>query len=239
MESKCSSLAVIVFWFFQALFPRFCLRCKKERTWFCESCFAIYSPQPRFLSCPFCKKHSFFGYTCETCRKETFLDGCFSFGSYADPVLRQALHLWKYVGNTEMENLLKHWINSSSLLSKISFFQESSWVFQPIPLHKKRKLERGFNQAEIFARELSLQTGFQTGDYLERRLWTEPQAIKSGQERRVGELDAIFSLKTKKIQENIFLCDDVLTSGATLDAAAKILKEAGAQTVWGITLARS
>ena len=66
---------------------------------------------------------------------------------------------------------------------------------------------------------------------------TLPQAGQEG--RRVGELDAVFDLVPGiEVPENVLLCDDVFTSGATMDACARVLKEAGAKQVWGYVLAK-
>jgi ComF family protein len=121
----------------------------------------------------------------------------------------------------------------------------------PVPLHKRKLRERGFNQAELLAKEvaeyfsLSLET-----KALIRKKYTPPQVRTKNHKARRESLKNAFeisSIFTKKcISENtnflkekiIILIDDVTTTGATLFEAAKVLKRAGAKEVWGLVVAK-
>ena len=245
MEGGLRSLAIKVFkirdWFLDALFPKTCFRCDKERTWFCEECTAMYKPFSGLMSCLFCHEESLLGRTCGRCRKQTFLDGYFSMGHYGDPVLRRAIHVWKYYEQKEVQEVLMKWLCASRLIPQISSLNtaQDKWCVQAIPLHIKRYRERGFNQAEVIAQTICTQSGLPYKDMLARQVFTPSQAKRAHEQRKVGELDGIFSLRFPFENEtSVFLCDDVITSGTTMDAAAKVLKEAGAKTVWGIVLAK-
>ena len=88
----------------------------------------------------------------------------------------------------------------------------------PIPLHKSRKRKRGYNQAEIIAKCLSEKTGVSlVSDALFRR-------------------DAFALSERWKPVANVLLIDDIYTTGATVEQAAKILKKAGAQNVYFLTI---
>jgi predicted amidophosphoribosyltransferase len=152
-------------------------------------------------------------------------------GRYADPVLRRAITQWKYAGDPDAWRPLARLVRAHAThLAPFETFAVS-WI----PLHADRLRERGFDQAELIAREVAASIGRETKRLLMRKSWTAPQARREG--RQVGELDGAFVARGD-MPSAVLLCDDVFTSGATMDAAAKELKEAGASLVWGFTLAR-
>ncbi|MFB6468933.1 ComF family protein [Cytobacillus sp. Hz8] len=104
----------------------------------------------------------------------------------------------------------------------------------PIPLSEERLLERGFNQAKALVRE----AGYSSCEFLERT-HSEKQSKKSRLERI--EFAQVFRVKESSggiAGKNILLIDDIYTTGSTLYHAAKALKEAGAESVMSLTLAR-
>ena len=113
-------------------------------------------------------------------------------------------------------------------------------VLVPVPLHKSRINERGYNQSELLARQLSRLTGLPVADgCLERNRATSPQARTASADERKSNVSDAFSCRDDGLSgRNVILIDDVSTSGATLDACAAVLKEAGAGSVWGLTVAR-
>jgi predicted amidophosphoribosyltransferase len=163
----------------------------------------------------------------------TSVDGCVALGTYRDPVLRAAIEQAKYVGDQDVWRVIDGWIHGATIEALLP---AGPWTICPIPLHKARARERGFNQAERMARILAGVTGWPSEMLLSRMFWTDPQARKQNQERCLGDLEGIFEV-TNWPSARILLCDDVLTSGATMDAAARALKAAGACEVWGFALA--
>jgi predicted amidophosphoribosyltransferase len=141
--------------------------------------------------------------------------------------------MWKYVGDEAYHDVVERWIHRSDLTLPL----ELHAPFIPVPLHVTRRRERGFDQAERFAEQVSTMTGRPVASLLTRVQRTSAQAQRGHAERLVGDLDGIFRV-TGEVPEAVILCDDVFTSGATMDAAAKCLKEAGAETVWGLVIAR-
>ena len=107
----------------------------------------------------------------------------------------------------------------------------------PIPLHASKKRKRGFNQAEVIARELSRLTGIpcRTGALLRIRK-TAPQKLVGGREREENLRGAFAVDRRWKPQKNILLTDDIYTTGATVERAAKMLKKAGVQNVYFLTI---
>ena len=113
-------------------------------------------------------------------------------------------------------------------------------VLVPVPLHRKRLRERGYNQSRLLTRELGKLINLPVvDDCLARLRHTPPQARTSTvAERRSNVADAFTCRDDRLRDKQVLLIDDVSTSGATLDACAAALKVAGATSVWGLVLAR-
>ena len=156
---------------------------------------------------------------------------------HRDPVPR-AVYWFKYhnrrsygtVFAREMERVYGGWIRACGIE-----------VILPVPLHPSRKRKRGFNQAEILARELSGLTGIPArADVLYRIKKTRPQKMLGPGERsreRAESLRGAFAVKGKWSPcKNVLLIDDIYTTGATVERAAKMLKKAGVQNVYFLTI---
>ncbi len=103
----------------------------------------------------------------------------------------------------------------------------------PIPLHKKRQRQRGFNQAELVARELGERLQLPVcSDLLIRWRHTRPQKELNDKERK-NNLKKAFKIARNHVQlEHILLVDDIYTTGSTMDGAAEVLREAGASRIY-------
>jgi ComF family protein len=122
-----------------------------------------------------------------------------------------------------------------------SFFGEVDVVI-PIPLSRLRRLERGFNQAEVIAEVISREFRVTADKWtLARKLHTPMHRV--GMDRKARELTVknAFEVTRPKLiaGKNVLLVDDVFTSGATVSACAKVLKKHGARDVNVFTLARA
>lgn len=111
----------------------------------------------------------------------------------------------------------------------------------PLPLYYRRLNWRGFNQAEIIAQSLAdiLKIDFETG--LLERTGSRPQADIEIKEERIINAKGVYKKRgnLEKVKNRVvILVDDVCTTGATLNACARILKEAGAKKVIGFVVAR-
>jgi ComF family protein len=109
-----------------------------------------------------------------------------------------------------------------------------------VPLHPRRLRERGYNQSGLLARELGKHTGLPViEDCLIRVKQAQPQVkAADAEERRRNVADAFVCRDERVKGKRIVLIDDVCTSGATLESCAAALKDKGATSVWGLTLAR-
>lgn len=109
----------------------------------------------------------------------------------------------------------------------------------PVPLYRRRLAQRGFNQALEIARGLApAVTGMRLAAVVKRVRDTPPQALLSAADRRRNLTDC-FELKAEVEQRSILVVDDVVTTGSTLNAIAKLLRNHGARRVTGIAFARA
>lgn len=120
---------------------------------------------------------------------------------------------------------------------KFDFFLKQVDIIVPIPLFWWKQLWRGYNQALLLAREISEICNIRTADVLTRTKNTKTQTRLDEQERRENVRNA-FTLKSSDVKhKKILLVDDVLTTGATMDECARVLKDAGAEKVYSLVAA--
>lgn len=112
----------------------------------------------------------------------------------------------------------------------------------PVPLHWKRLFSRKYNQAALIASHLADQLNITFDPFvLKRQTWTESQGHLSRKHRKLnvkGAFQVPDNLAYRLSRKRVILVDDVLTTGATIDECAKILKKAGAWEVYVMTVGR-
>lgn len=112
----------------------------------------------------------------------------------------------------------------------------------PVPLSRKREIERGFNQAAILARILARKTKINLDEKsLVRQIHTPMHRVGMDGKARAASVENAFAVKRPNLikGKNILLVDDVFTSGATVSNCAEVLKKSGAERVYVLTLARA
>ncbi len=221
------------------LYPPRCPICESLRdvrkAGICSNCRKkiSYASEPRCKKCGKKLKREIAEY-CEDCRKcqHEFTQARASW-LYQDPV-RGAVYRFKNCNRREYAFVFaEEMIRSNAIwLSNI----KADFIV-PIPLHKKKRRQRGYNQAELLAAEISKRSGIPLRkDLLYKRKETRQQKSLTRQERKANLKDA-FWVKEKITKEQSFLLiDDVYTTGSTADAAASVLKEAGAKEVYLLCL---
>jgi ComF family protein len=113
-------------------------------------------------------------------------------------------------------------------------------VIVPMPLHWFKQWQRGFNQADLLAREIGRKWGVPVRHVIRRRRATSPQAGLTNAKRRANVRGAFRVARGKPLQGmRVLLVDDVVTTGATASACARVLKRAGAAHVALLALART
>jgi|TARA_B100000809_G_scaffold226855_1_gene238776 ComF family protein len=159
------------------------------------------------------------------------LDYAHSFYWFGE-VIQAYIHHLKYSGwNTFLPRLINNAIRESELPQ-----EASRAVLIPIPLHRVRQRDRGFNQAQVIAKELAQQWNLTLDNkILEREKFTQTQTTLSIAERQKNMYMA-FKVKNTA-PDAVLLIDDVLTTGSTADACAVQLRDSGSSWVGIITLA--
>ncbi len=109
-----------------------------------------------------------------------------------------------------------------------------------VPLRGERQRRRGYNQAALLARQVGARLGLPLIDALSRQGNAQPQAQSASAEQRRKNVEGAFALRRDVAVRglSLLLIDDVTTTGATLDACARVLLDAGAAAVGAATLAR-
>lgn len=245
------------------LFPIECLSCGQEGAWLCLSC-QKNLPYKISRHCPHCGESTAWGEACTPCRRAKDLDGALSLIPYAEPLAQSLIHTWKYQGIKNLSNELGNFAGAGLEIIKARLDKERSkiqlgfgrkdllsypllptlllnknTILTPVPLHKKKLRQRGFNQAHDLAQAIANKTGYQILDIIERQKHTTAQATLHETDRFTNIQNA-FRLKDSAgdlTGKNILIVDDVITTGATIETMAKILKAAGASSVWALTIA--
>jgi ComF family protein len=114
----------------------------------------------------------------------------------------------------------------------------SEGVLVPVPLHRERRRRRGFNQARLLANAVSARAGLPVWDGLARAGAANSQVGRGRRERRAGPAGSVHA-RDGKGPPRAVLVDDVATTGGTLSACARALREAGTEEVVAVTFART
>jgi len=232
MELKIKSFLEFILDLF---FPKYCAGCGKEGTFFCSECkekvIVVKSP-----TCFECNKLTKRGEFCLKCRSHWHLKGVIVATYFKEGPIREVIHDFKYEGIFNLKQDLSEFM----IKALKEFLPFKNPILIPVPLHKRKLIRRGFNQAELLAKEIAAHFKFELkSNILERKKDTKSQTELKGRERRANVKDA-FLCKNKDeiLGKKIILIDDVITTGATLNECARVLKENGAKTVWALVLAK-
>jgi ComF family protein len=170
---------------------------------------------------------------CALCRNGLRgFDAAYSFGAY-EGALRKLIHLYKYGKVQTLARPL------GELLLRALPRDERFDLVVPVPLHWRRRWQRGFNQAELLARLVAARRAIPVTKVLRRVRSTSAQAGLSGTGRR-RNVAAAFRCRNSSLMKGrrVLLIDDVMTTGSTAAACALALKRAGASRVALLTVAR-
>lgn len=202
---------------------RWCLDCQQQTTHI----------QPPI--CQICGQTINQGTICKRCATSTpAYKAIRSWAEFGGPI-RDALHELKYEKNIGLGNALA--VHLEELL------QDQNWAITlivPVPLGKQRLKQRGYNQADLLAKPLAATTRIPYNPKcLIRQRETRSQVELSRKERQAN-LKGAFLANQKVVRgKAVLIIDDVTTSGSTLNACAAALREAGANSAFGLTIARA
>ncbi|MEN8253075.1 MAG: ComF family protein [Patescibacteria group bacterium] len=217
------------------LFPKFCVSCDKMGSFLCKKCFLKVKPYKQKTCLP--------NRQVKLDLEKSYLDMVYAAAFYEKPI-STLIHELKYKSVKDIgitcARMMKYLLNipKADLISYV-------------PLHKKRLRERGFNQAEVIAQELSKLTNIPYQKLLIRTKHNKPQSNISSREKRLSRMQDAFSplhsverdssprlARTRRVRpKSVILIDDVCTTGTTLNECAKILKVNGVKKVIGLVVA--
>ena len=214
------------------LYPPSCAVCGREGRFVCEDC----EPEMPRLLAPYCMR-------CASPGREVYCRLCAATPPHFDGVTAPYVHrgpVRDLVHNLKYNNVR----TSAPVLGRLMAAHLASAnvradVLAPVPLHRRRERNRGYNQSLLLARAISDATGIPLDQrLLTRTRDTAPQVtMRSPEERRRNIKDA-FKCDGDVRGASVLVIDDVVTTGGTMSACAKPLKSAGAKSVWGLALAR-
>lgn len=234
--------------FLSLLYPKRCPACgggvdEEVSEDFCTKC---ASGLP-WLRAPFCRVCAlpFDGllpgaFRCANCAERRF---AFDF-AYAPlrgrGAVRELVHRFKYSRQPYLAAPLGRLLGRALAEPRISALISEA-IIVPVPLHPRRARERGFNQADLLARELGRASGRPVRTILRRTRYTTTQTAYD-REQRMANLRGAFAAATRLAEikaRPVLLIDDVLTTCSTADECARVLKLAGAGPVVALSLARA
>ena len=222
------------------VFPPRCVSCDRFGAFICENCLdeGTGADPPR---CPICwmpSREAAGGPTprptCVRCRavRPSFIAARSVFVYAA--AARDAVHALKFRGLSAIAPTM-----AGLMAERLVKWSPPVDCIVPVPLAAGRRRERGYNQSELLAKELSRLTAIPVDQRaLVRPDSASPQYRLADREERRRNVSAAFRAGRRVPQGNVLLVDDVMTTGATLDACARVLLEAGAGPVFALTFAR-
>jgi len=242
MASALEHLAAPLVWL---LFPDECRICNRpliraSRIPVCDACLRPPEPLSAEHFCTCCRTPFLNSFPldeqgrCGLCRRGlSGFDAAYSFGAYQGR-LRELIHLFKYGRVRPLAGPLGEWL--ATAIPREQRFE----AIVPVPLHWRRRWQRGFNQAALLARAVARRYGLPVTHALRRVRATAAQAGLSRSGRRANVTGAFRLRRGVEVAgRRVLLVDDVMTTGATARACALALKQAGARYVAALTLARA
>ncbi|MFH0977221.1 MAG: ComF family protein [Spirochaetota bacterium] len=226
----------IIYHIIDFLFPSYCVNCKKlisyKEMCLCNGCL---------------QKIDYLKNTCEICSgdiienkcticssRKLFIDKNIAVAAYAG-VIKEILHNYKF---NKRRRLYKH--ISLLSLNHIIRYKELIDAVTSVPINRKKRWERGFNQSELIARDISRKLGKKYRSILKEKYHFKTQKKLGYRERFLNILDRYYIKNAGLVAgKTILIIDDVFTTGATINECARILKSFGADRVYSLTIAKA
>lgn len=201
-------------------FPVFCFDCGKENYYLCGACKEKIAPNYDNLKIKYCFQ-------------------VLAASNYNNPVVKKIIWHFKYRGARALADTVADIMLAN--ISLLNSLDKTNCFIIPVPISKKKSRERGYNQSELLARSLSLKTGIAIKtDILFKKLHTRSQVEMKAKETRKLNLKNSFALLNEIVKDKektIILLDDIITTGATMEEAAKILKKSGFKKIVAVAAA--
>lgn len=203
----------------QILFPSPCLLCGYLGDLICKDCFSVIEFKPHL-------------------RKIGPLEVCSAMYYENNSLLESLIHAFKYSHQKDAYRFFVPFLSQSLKLLR----NPEKILLVPVPLHKNRENERGYNQSEVMANYIGRRNGIAVVNILERFRNTLPQAQIESRRDRKENIGGAFRVRDIVSREcfkemHLVLVDDIVTSGSTLLECRHVLKEAGYGEISALTLA--
>ena len=151
-----------------------------------------------------------------------------------EDIVKASVMNFKYHG---MKSYVDFYANELVRMQGDWIRRKNPQVLIPVPLHKRKKRMRGYNQAELLANAIGSRMDIPVrDDILYRRKWTNPQKEISGMDRRHNLTKSMAIRQLPEDIKCVMLIDDIYTTGSTMEACARILKQNGVKEVYFLTL---
>jgi len=219
------------------VFPPICAGCRERGSWLCDAC----RRELKIVARPICARCGQpTDEDCDACSlcgnwpsKIGAVRAAFAFGG----PLRDAIHRYKYQSEYARASSLSELLVEA--IERSEFDTHLPWdLISCVPLHARRRRQRGFDQSRLLAQGLADRVGLPYTSDLVRSVNTPSQVGRSAVERQQNVRDA-FEWKGRRLDgTKILIIDDVITTGATMIAASLPLIHAGADRVDGLAVAR-
>lgn len=216
------------------VFPIRCLSCNKEGDWVCSRCLnkiKLYN----YNLCPICELDNKDGSVCGYCKNNSHLDGLMVVLENNE-LTRKNIHFVKYNFISDIFGYLKPRL--SEFISKNPIWRDF-FVLVPVPLHRRRFLERGFNQSQIICDIISEIRGNKINNKILKKIKYHHHQVGLDADKRKSNIVNSFMVNhefDEDYNKTIIIVDDVYTTGSTIEECAKTLKESGYKKVWGLVL---
>lgn len=209
------------------LFPKICVFCDTQGSYICEECkiqkIEFYNTQ----LCHVCHRTVTEHLVHKNCLDKTNINGVIvvaHYNKFAKILIEEMKYNLYYSVSNEIGSLMR----AEVLKNELNYD-----AVVPIPLHRFKENYRGFNQANLLAKQIPGKV-----DNCLRRTKNTKSQVNLNREERMNNLKDIFRLRHDISYESVLLVDDVMTSGSTLEECSKVLKESGVEKVFGIVFAR-
>lgn len=229
----------------ELLFPPRCQVCGElEDEPVCEACLAetvlVQAPICLYCGVPVQEMHQPYR-LCGECRDGRWLSGVRALGLHVK-ALREAVIRFKFEGRIRLGSVFGRML-AETIEAEVDaggLPLDACAALIPVPLHPNRRRWRGFDQAELICDEIARHTGLAVWrEAITRVRDTPPQVEVSGSDRRENVQGAFVAASRSKVRgASVILVDDVITTGATMEECALVLRRAGAAAVYGLAVTR-
>ncbi len=225
----------------QKILPGYCILCIRQlsNTQYSNYCYQCLSQLPQ-LEAPFCQQCCL---PLDIEQQSTYCGECLTTKRHFDRIITAFVYKAPI---DYLINALKHQRNlngyrqlSRQLATIVNQHHQSVDCLIPVPLHCKKQFHRGYNQASLISKILSQELHIQLNDSAVKRVKPTQSQQSMSRKQRMQQLANCFEVTESLHNKKVALVDDVVTTASTVDNIAKVLKQAGAESVEVYALART